>query len=207
MNIFFIAASSFIVALSGALVPGPLFTVTVSESLRRGFKAGPLIILGHGLLEIALIVLLVSKVTPFLLYDGTRIFIFLSGGILLITMGLMLLKDSRNAHIDITSSGRSAGLNPVIIGIVGSISNPYWVIWWVTIGLGYLLSSLKFGTPGVIAFFSGHIFADLLWYSMISYSVSRGRQFLRQTGYRYILSLCGFFLVLFGGWFILAARR
>ena len=53
MNILLVFFSSFVLALSGALVPGPLFTLTVSESLRRGAKAGPLIILGHGLLEIA----------------------------------------------------------------------------------------------------------------------------------------------------------
>ena len=51
--------SSFIIALSGALMPGPVLTITISESTKRGFIAGPLIVLGHAILEISLLVLLV----------------------------------------------------------------------------------------------------------------------------------------------------
>jgi threonine/homoserine/homoserine lactone efflux protein len=49
-----IFGGSFALALSGVLLPGPLLTVTISESARRGFKAGPLLITGHGLLEFSL---------------------------------------------------------------------------------------------------------------------------------------------------------
>ncbi len=56
-----VPVSSFVVALSGALMPGPLLTVTVGEATRRGFWAGPLIILGHGLLELTLVLLLLAQ--------------------------------------------------------------------------------------------------------------------------------------------------
>ena len=46
--------TSFIVALSGALMPGPLLTLTVGEAARR-VLGGPLIIVGHALLELALV--------------------------------------------------------------------------------------------------------------------------------------------------------
>jgi threonine/homoserine/homoserine lactone efflux protein len=36
-------------------MPGPLLAVTISQSVRRGFWAGPQLILGHGILELALI--------------------------------------------------------------------------------------------------------------------------------------------------------
>ena len=61
LSIFTIFFTSFVIALSGALMPGPLLTVTISESARRGFVAGPLLIAGHGLLELALVVALDRK--------------------------------------------------------------------------------------------------------------------------------------------------
>jgi len=202
VNIVLIFLSSFIIALSGALVPGPLFTITVSESLRRGFKTGPLIIFGHGLLEITIVILLFFGISPFLLEERTRQFISVAGGIILMIMGVMLFRDAGKTRLDLSPGERQTGLHPVISGILGSLSNPYWIIWWVTIGLGYLVSSLRYGIPGVIAFFSGHISADLLWYSMISYAVSRGQKIMGERGYRYLLSACGIFLIFFGGWFL-----
>jgi threonine/homoserine/homoserine lactone efflux protein len=102
----------------------------------------------------------------------------------------------------LSSGEKQAGMHPVVSGILGSLTNPYWTIWWVTIGLGYLVSALRYGIPGIIAFFSGHISADLLWYSMISYAVSRGQKIMGERGYRYLLSACGIFLIFFGGWFL-----
>lgn len=202
MNIVFVALTSFMLALSGALVPGPLFTITVGESLKRGFVAGPLIILGHGLLEVLIIFLLVFEVTPYLSGENTKLVISLAGGVILIIMGLALIKDAAKSGLDFSSGKKNTGLYPVLSGIIGSISNPYWAIWWVTIGLGYLVSSLKFGVPGVIAFFAGHISADLAWYSIVSFAVSKGRNVIGRKGYQYLLYLCGTFLVVFGGWFI-----
>jgi len=202
VNIVLVFFSSFVLALSGALVPGPLFTLTVSESLRRGAKAGPLIILGHGLLEITLVVLLFFKVTPFLTGPDARLLISVTGGVILIIMGGMLFRDSRSARLVLSAGQSQRGMHPVISGVLGSLSNPYWTIWWVTIGLGYLVSSLRYGVPGVMAFFAGHISADLLWYSIISYAVSRGQKIMGERGYRFLLSACGIFLVLFGGWFL-----
>ena len=205
MNIVLIAFSSFMLALSGALVPGPLFTITVSESFRRGGKAGPLIILGHGILELAVVLLITLGVTPLLSTERAHFFTALAGGVILILMGLMLLKDAGRASLVSDRGGTRTGMHPVVYGVLGSLSNPYWVIWWLTIGLGYLMSSMKYGVTGVFAFFCGHIAADFLWYGLISYAVSRGRRIIGDKGYRLMLYVCGFFLLLFGGWFISSA--
>ncbi|HWR58949.1 MAG TPA: LysE family transporter [Thermodesulfovibrionales bacterium] len=202
MGLFLIGVSSFIIALSGALVPGPLFSITIAESAKRGASAGPLIILGHGILELVLIILLVMGITPLLTAPATRMSIISIGGLLLIYMGYRLIKDGRTAKLPASHDGGSRGLNPVLSGIIGSISNPYWSIWWVTIGLGYLVSSLKFGMPGLAVFFIGHIMADLGWYSLISFAVARGKRLIGDRGYRFLLCSCGIFLVFFGVWFL-----
>lgn len=205
MNLAVIAVSSFMIALSGALVPGPLFTITVSESARRGASTGPLLILGHAILEIVIIVLILSGLSPFLKHETTRYVISLVGGGMLVLMGIMLLKDLRSVRLDLSSEGNKGGMNLVLTGIVASLANPYWVIWWATIGLGYLVSSMKYGIAGVAVFFLGHISADLAWYSIISYAVAKGRKVMGEKSYKTALAICAVFLIFFGAWFIKSA--
>jgi threonine/homoserine/homoserine lactone efflux protein len=202
MSIILIGLTSFFVALSGALVPGPLFTITVAESARKGFISGPLIILGHGILELSLIMLLILGLAPFFSDPAVIIVISVLGGLMLVYMGYRMIREARTAHISTSVDRESKGINPIVSGIIGSISNPYWTIWWATIGLGYLVSSFKFGMLGVAVFFIGHILADLFWYSLISFSVARGKRFIGDRGYKALFYMCGIFLILFGLWFI-----
>jgi len=205
MSLIVLGLSSFLIALSGALVPGPLFTLTVSESARRGASTGPLIILGHGILEVLIVVLVLSGLSPFLTRDTTRYVISLAGGGMLIIMGIFLIHDIPKTRLDLGAGKQGKGMNLIVTGILGSITNPYWIIWWATIGLGYLVSSLRFGITGVIIFFIGHISADLAWYSLVSYAVSKGKKIMGEKGYHAVLLFCGVFLILFGAWFIKAA--
>jgi len=195
-----IASTSFIVALSGALMPGPLLTVTVGEAARRGFWAGPLIIVGHAALELALVLLLLVGLGAWLhrpLILGT---VGVLGAGMLAWMGAMLLKASRHSHLEFAANNHS-GLHPVLAGILMSVANPYWLIWWLTIGLGYVMFAARYGAPGVALFFIGHILADFAWYSLVAGAVAQGRHFLSDGIYRGFLAGCGLFLFAFGGYF------
>jgi threonine/homoserine/homoserine lactone efflux protein len=202
MSLFMIAFSSFVIALSGALVPGPLFSITIAESAKRGASAGPLIIIGHGILELTLVILIILGITPFLSSPAAKMIISVVGGLVLIFMGYGLIRGAGSAKLVIAEGDGRKGLHPVFSGIIGSVSNPYWIIWWVTIGMSYLVSSIKFGWLGVAVFFAGHIMADLGWYSLISLAVAKGRKGIGDHGYRFLLYCCGTFLVFFGLWFL-----
>jgi threonine/homoserine/homoserine lactone efflux protein len=93
-------------------------------------------------------------------------------------------------------------MHPVLGGILFSISNPYWILWWATIGLGYITLSLQKGLLGITSFFSGHILADLVWYSLISAAVAGGRKFLSDRVYSGIIVACGIFLLGLGVYFL-----
>ncbi len=58
LNMFNIFSVSFLLALSAAIMPGPLLAVAINSSSHRGFIAGPLLIVGHGILELGLVALL-----------------------------------------------------------------------------------------------------------------------------------------------------
>lgn len=192
--------SSFIIAFSGALMPGPLLTMTVSESSRRGASAGPLMILGHGILELTLVVLLLAGLAPFFKRDDVFIIIALAGGAILLWMAVSMFRSLPGLQLDVdVQDGENRNL--VLAGILFSLANPYWTIWWASIGLGYILHSVKFGILGVAAFFVGHILADLVWYAFVSFGIAKGRNSLSIRAYRGLIGGCASFLLLFACYF------
>jgi len=200
-TLFTIFCTSFILALSGALMPGPLLTVTVSESSRRGAHVGPMMIFGHSLLELALVIALLSGLAPFLVRDDVFIFISLAGGAVLLWMGTTMLRSLPQLSL-VTTKGDGKSRNLLLTGIVLSAANPYWLIWWASIGLGYIMYSMKFGLLGVAAFFFGHILADLAWYCLISFGNAKGRRFFSDKLYRRMIGACAVFLLFFSCWFL-----
>ncbi|OPZ74295.1 MAG: LysE type translocator [Firmicutes bacterium ADurb.Bin456] len=221
MELLAIFMTAFVVGLSGAMMPGPLLTVTIGESARRGFSAGPLVVLGHALLELVLIFALVSGLSVIITLTSVTRTIAICGGAFLIYMSYGMVKDARTGRVmpelkgqgekgqtaasDKQATGgirRIARLHPVTAGLLTSISNPYWSLWWATIGLSYITVSLKSGFTGLASFFTGHILADFTWYSLIAAAVAGGRKFLSEKVYRGILIICGIFLVSLGGYFL-----
>ena len=200
VNLIALFSSSFVIALSGALMPGPLLTVLVSESSRRGALAGPSMILGHGMLELALVLALLMGMAPFLNRDDVFIGIALIGGVILFWMAISMFRSLPTLHLALDVEAEKSQ-NLVIAGILFSLANPYWIIWWASIGLAYIMNSSKFGILGIMAFFIGHILADLTWYSLISYSVARGRRFFTNVSYRWLIGVCASFLFVFAGYF------
>ena len=195
-------------ALSGALMPGPLLTVTIAESARRGFRAGPLLITGHALLELLLMLAVIKGLGPYLRTPLIMGIIAFIGGAVLVWMGVDMIRTASNLSLKGKSSGASSRHmpHPFLIGILASISNPYWTIWWVTIGMAYLMAAIKFGYTGVMVFFLGHISADFAWYSVVSYGISRGKKLFKDRSYQMMIRVCGLFLLGFGGWFLLSTK-
>jgi len=207
MNYINIAAASFIIALSGALMPGPVLTVTLSYVPRYRRLAGLYIVTGHAVLEILLLALIYGGFSGFL--AGRLFFIVssLAGGGILIYMGITDLLAVRRASLSgsLASAGAAVKkMHPVLAGIITSLSNPYWIIWWATIGMVYLgrIMGRGLGLAGVLVFFAGHILADYLWYYFVSFSVYYGSHGISDRLYRGLMAACALFLILFGGKFI-----
>lgn len=185
--------TSFLIAFSGALMPGPLLSATISESGRRGWKVGPLYMLGHGILESLLIAGLFLGLAPLLVSNTAFIVIAFAGGCFMIWMAVGMFRSlpSLSLQNETVESGGSLPLT----GALMSLANPYWIIWWATIGLGYVLIAGNLGLPGVLAFFLGHILADLAWYAFVSMAVHKGRNILPDKVYRWLIAICAVFLL------------
>ncbi len=206
----FLFWGSFAVALSGAMMPGPMLTATVSETMKRGFSAGPLIVLGHALLELALLAVLVNGLSTWLMLEHVVAVLHVVGGALLVAMGVPMAwtaHDAARRALTATSDRRMAVHGPVLAGILTSLCNPYWTAWWATIGLSYAAVSLQHGYAGLTSFYAGHISADLAWYGLVAAAVASSRKVCSETAYRTVLVVCGTALAALGTWFLATGIR
>ena len=104
-----------------------------------------------------------------------------------------------------SNKNRIDGKNTFIIvgkGILISLANPYWYVWWLSIGAAFMIKSVKFSFAGVSSFYVGHIIADFIWYLFIGFIISSGRRFFNQKVYIGILIACSLFLLYLGVKFI-----
>jgi len=203
-------AVSFMFALSGALTPGPLLTVTIAQTARRGFLASVLLVAGHSLLELVTVIALAFGLGHFLKIRPVIGTVAILGGAVLLWMGWGMTRDARRGALDLQTAvadgGASPGSvimrNPVVTGMAVSISNPYWVIWWATVGLT-IFAALSRNTLATIgAFYVGHITGDIVWYLAVGAAVASGRSFISPNVYRIVVQLCGASLIFLGGLFL-----
>jgi len=190
-------------------MPGLLLVVTVAETARRGFRAGPMIVLGHAVLELLLVVLLVFGLAAVLGRDEVKIIIGLVGGIVLLYFGWGMFRDAVGGRVSLDLSARRAdvpaaagGIHPVAAGALVSVMNPCWIIWWATVGLWYITQALQDGIVALAFFYIGHIMADVIWYCLVAAVVAGGRRFISDKIYRGVLVACGIFIVGLGVFFI-----
>jgi threonine/homoserine/homoserine lactone efflux protein len=199
-----ILASAFVIGFSGAVVPGPLFTVALAEAALIGWWAGPLVSLGHGLAELVAAVLLGAGVTALQSPLATKT-IAIGGGLVLLWMGAATCRRRPGRTIGPTpemSRRRWAHLNAVGSGFLATVANPFWYLWWMTAGTAHITLSLPLGSAGVGAFYVGHVASDFAWYSLVAAVVVVSRRTFSDRVYRAVIVAAGLVLMAFGVAFI-----
>jgi len=202
-----------IVGFSGALSPGPMLTLVISSTAEKGFWTSFFIVVGHAVLELAVVAAFFLGLIRYLENPLISKIIGIVGGVFLIYLGIDIivsvfrkkfLIDFRSVLKQKTMNPRSTGII-ILKGILVSLMNPYWYIWWISIGAAFIIRSVKFDMGGVTAFFTGHISADFIWYLFIGFLISSGRRFFNQKIYNAILIVCSIFLFYLGIRFIVDA--
>lgn len=209
MGAFWVVLSlSFVVALSGAMAPGPLLTYTIIKTLQsrsRGYLVGVWVIAGHSLLESVLIVAILLGLSPVLKHPLAVKIIGCLGGAFLVYLGASLVRDVLKGKINTSLENHTGGssprglqkLGPVWGGILISMSNPYWWVWWASIGFAFMLQyGISFSSwPLLLAFFIGHEGGDFAWYIAVSTLVFLGRRRINDRIYRIVLVLCAVVMI------------
>ena len=207
IQIFF---GSLIVAFSGALMPGPMLTLVIASVAQKGFWTSVFIVIGHSILELLIVISFYLGVLKYLDNPLVIKIISIVGGAFLIYMAVSIIvsiaRKKIKLDLDAKSIAKNLGAKNTFIitgkGILISLSNPYWYVWWLTIGATFMIKSVQHSFGGVAFFYTGHILADFIWYLFVGFLVSTGRRFFNQKIYIGILIVCSLFLLYLGVRFI-----
>ncbi|MBN2653258.1 MAG: LysE family transporter [Spirochaetales bacterium] len=208
MNLLMIALASFGISLSGAVMPGPLLSKTIDLTVRKGFWQGPLLVVGHAIPEIIVVVALASGASTFLTNRIFTIVVAFVGAAVMLYMAVSMFFSLKKITIPRADDPQAGDVkigsgNTILTGAIVSVSNPYFTIWWTSVGLGYIVSAMDSGVIGVIVFFIAHICGDLLWYSVISGLLSKGKNLFSDKVFKSMIFACATVIVIFAGMFIL----
>jgi threonine/homoserine/homoserine lactone efflux protein len=186
------------ISLSGVLAPGPVTAAAIGMGSRNRF-AGVLMALGHGIVEFPLMVLLIFGVGRLLTRPSVSTAIGLVGGGFLILMGVQMFRGLGRIEAEAVPMRRSG---PLTTGILLSAGNPYFLIWWATVGLALITTAKEFGVWAFVLFAVTHWLCDLVWLTALSWASFKGSVLLGPRSQRIVLAVCAVVMLGFGLCFI-----
>jgi threonine/homoserine/homoserine lactone efflux protein len=197
VSFFVFLSGAIVISLSGVLAPGPVTAVTIGKG-NDSPHSGAWIAVGHGIVEIPLMILLALGIGQFLASAWLKTTLGILGGLFLIFMAISLLRGIGRQTVNSSSFSGS----PVMAGILLSLGNPYFFIWWATIGAALILQSWAFGLIGFVALCISHWLCDFLWGYFLSAISYAGGHFFGRRFQQVVFAVCGSALLVFGGWFL-----
>jgi threonine/homoserine/homoserine lactone efflux protein len=202
MDILSFVVTVVLITASGALAPGPLFFQTISQGTKIGARSGFIFSIAHTVVEFSLIMLLALGLLAVRNEIFIKNIIGILGGVVLIIFGLYqilgTLKKKDINQKDVVPSHRL-----FFIGILFTMLNPYFIIWWLTVGSNLILLALEFAAlAGVVFMFLCHVWMDYVWLTAIAYFAKRGVNTIGSRWYRILIGLFGVILIYFGVLFL-----
>jgi len=177
-----------------------MLTASITEAVKKGYRAGTSVVFGHVIVETIMIVLLALGLSQIIGLKTPFIVICIVGGAVLVFMGVNLIKSGqRSASVEIAEEEPKFVHGPIYGGIITSLSNPYFFMWWFTVGATFVFEGLRLaGLVGLATFLIGHWASDFSWYGFVSFCTDRGTAVAGDKTYRFVLIGCGVFLSVLG---------
>ena len=229
MDILEFAGEVIVLSTSGVLSPGPLFFANLIYGSNQGYYAGIKIANGHITIELLLIILLsfgLFGLSSFTAVPAALRIVGMIGGIAIILFALAqilnitkragyaadTINKNKNQDIGYGSSyfylldkiGRKINLGPLMVGMIFTAMNPFFVIWWLTVGLKLISDSiLLFGIlKGVVILFLFHIWMDYAWLALTAYLISKGWSIVKMRSYHFFMICINIILISYGFYFL-----
>ena len=192
-----------VISCSGAMQPGPVTASVITMGARNRW-AGTLMAIGHGIIEFPLMVVIILGLGEYFKLAKVQIVIGLAGGVFLI---LMAAQSFLSLRAKTESEPKVVRDNPILAGIILTASNPYFLIWWATVGLALATQASQWGIWAFGLFAIAHWSVDLIWLQILSLASFKGSVLLGRHGLRILLMICAAALFFFGVFFIYNAIK
>jgi len=186
-----------LISISGVIMPGPVFAATVAKGYSDPM-AGVKIALGHVVVEIPLFVAIFLGLDYIFQDNAVFAAIGITGGIFLAYMGYSMIRTRKEIIVNEEESKYGA----FMAGIITTVSNPYFFLWWATVGAALIATALEFGLIILPFFILVHISCDFLWEHLVSFSIYRTRGFWSQGHHHLLFMLAGAIMLVFGIYFV-----
>lgn len=198
MTLILFLIQVFVISFSGAIQPGPVTATALTMGARNRW-AGVLLAVGHGIIEFPLMILIILGLGSIFQKTATQIIIGAAGGAVLLYMAFSMFKTAGHTSIPQTGARKN---KPILAGIILTASNPYFLIWWATVGLALATDATKFGLYAFALFAIVHWLVDLLWVTALSLASFHGTTLLGPKVQQIVLKICAAAMLLFGLFFI-----
>lgn len=188
-----------LISSSGALSPGPLSTSAIAVGLRKEWKNGLIIALGHSIIEFPLIIILAIGMNYFLQNNLFMFSLGIIGGGLLALFGALMIKDGMNADKNDLGMLNTIVDRPIIVGLTLTGFNPYFILWWFLVGGILIVDALALMglVLGVVVLFVMHVWMDYAWLTFLAYMGNLGKNVLESRGYKMLLIVIGILFIVY----------
>jgi len=193
-----------LISLSGVMAPGPLTVVVVGKGAKSA-RAGALIAFGHGAVEFPLMVLIALGLAPFFQNEAFATTVGLAGGAVLLWMAAGLLLSLRPGKSQEAGPERMREASPFMAGMLMTGGNPYFIVWWATVGATLVFRAWSYGVWQFVVFAVLHWSLDLIWYFFLSSAAFKGTKLLGDRFLKGVSLIAGLMLLYFGVRFLLDA--
>lgn len=197
-----ILLSVVVISFSGVMMPGPMFAVTLAKSYKSPW-AGAQISLGHAVIEVPLILLIYFGFARFFESNIVQLVLSLAGGSMVIWLGIAMFR----ARAKVVKEGRDLPYSAFSAGIITSGLNPFFLLWWATIGTLLVTRFLNFGLTGLgglTVFIVVHWLVDLVWLSFVSVLVYKTHSLWGKEFQQWVFVASSLLLAGFGIWFFIS---
>jgi len=185
-----------VISASGVMSPGPLFAANVMYGLREGKISGIKIAIGHTIVEFPLIAILGLGLVSIESAPEIRTIITILGAVGLFGFAVLQIVTITKQKFSLETKSKHG---PFFAGILLSALNPFFIIWWLTIGLVLITESIEiFGSLGIVILFLMHIWMDYVWLYTIAAFSSKAKNYLSMRNYKIIIIGLSMVLVYFG---------
>ena len=193
------AVTVIIISASGVMAPGPLFAANIAYGLQGGGKAGIKMAVGHTIVELPLVILLGIGVFSFEIFPEFRILISILGAITLFVFAGIQIKTT----LQMKETTFNLKHNAVLTGITLSALNPFFIIWWLSIGFKLISDAmLIWAFVGIVVVFLLHIWMDFVWLYSVACLAAKSSKILSNKNYKILMMGLSAMVIYFGISFI-----